>query len=125
MKPEELSISGELFTEMRSQINHALNACIRKMREVGSDEGTVGVKIHFEILDDEAVTNGAGRSKRMDTLKIEGKVTMAVPVKGETKMPTKVGIKCVSHHDGYQVMDGQISVDELLKDTEEDDDDDC
>ena len=125
MKPEELSISGELFTEMRSQINHALNACIRKMREVHSDEGTVGMKIHFEILDDEPVMKPNKRTVRMDTLKIEGKVTMSVPVKGETKMPTKIGIKCIGNRGGYHVMDNQISVDELLKDTEEDDDDDC
>lgn len=123
MKPEELSISGELFAEMRSQINHALNACIRKMREVHSDEGTVGVKIHFEILDDEPVMKTNQQSVRMDTLKIEGKVTMAVPVKGETKMPTKIGIKCIGHRGGYAVMDNQVSIEELLQDADEYDDD--
>ena len=121
MKPEELSISGELFTEMRSQINHALNACIRKMREVHSDEGAVGMKIHFEILDDEPVMRTDMRTVRMDTLKIEGKVTMSVPVKGETKMPTKIGIKCIGSNGGYAVMDNQISVDELLKNMDDDD----
>ena len=122
MKPEELSISGELFQELRGQINHALNACIRKMREVKSDEGTVGMKIHFEILDDEPVMRTDLRTVRMDSLKIEGKVTMSVPVKGETKMPTKIGIKCSGSNGGYAVMDNQISVDELLKNMDDDDD---
>ena len=122
MKPEGLSISGELFKEMREQIDHALNVCIRKMREVHSDEGTVGVKIRFEILDDEPVMKSDLRSVRMDTLKIEGKATMSVPVKGETKMQTKIGIKCIGHNGGYAVMDNQISIQELL-DGEADDDD--
>ena len=45
MKPERLSIEGELFEDLRRQINLALESCLAKMRETGMSEGYVSVKI--------------------------------------------------------------------------------
>ena len=56
----------------------------------------------------------------MDTLKIDGKVTLTLPVKGEVKLPTKLGLKCIGSGGGFMAMDDQISIDEILQ---EDDDD--
>lgn len=121
MKPEELSISGELFKELRGQINQALQNGIRRMRETHMDECCVGVKINIEILGDEPITKLNGLDTiRMDTLKIEGKVSLTVPMKGEVKMPTKLGMKCIGSGSGYIIMDNQISIEEIL---EQDDDD--
>ena len=114
MQPEELSINGELFKELREQVNHALRNGIRRMRDTHMDECSVGVKIHIEILDDEPVTKANMDTIRMDTLKIEGKVTLTVPMKGEAKLPTKTGMKCIGSGEGYIVMDNQISIDEIL-----------
>lgn len=121
MKPEELSISGELFKELREQINQALRNGIRRMRETHMDECSVGAKIQIRILDDEPVMKGNMATVRMDTLKIEGKVTLTVPMKGEVKMPTKTGMKCIGSGGGYMIMDNQISIDEILKQDEDDD----
>jgi len=120
MKPEELNISGETFRELREQMNRAMNNGIRGMREKGVDECTVTAKIRIEILDDEPVMKGDMSTVRMDTLKIDGKVTLTLPVKGEVKLPTKTGLKCIGSGGGFMVMDGQISIDEILQ---EDDDD--
>ena len=126
MKPEELSISGELFKELRGQINQALQNGIRRMRETHMDECSVGVKINIEILGDEPITKLNGLDTiRMDTLKIEGKVSLTVPMKGEVKMPTKLGMKCIGSGGGYIIMDNQISIEEILKEGGIDDDDDC
>ena len=121
MKPEELNISGELFKELREQMNRAINNGIRGMREKGVDECTVSAKIRIEILDDEPVMKADMTTVRMDTLKIDGKVSLTLPVKGEVKLPTKTGMKCIGSGGSYMVMDDQISIDEILR---EDDDDD-
>ena len=121
MKPEELNISGETFKELREQMNRAINNGIRGMREKGVDECTVSAKIRIEILDDEPVMKADMSTVRMDTLKIDGKVSLTLPVKGEVKLPTKTGMKCIGSGAGYMVMDDQISIDEILR---EDDDDD-
>ena len=121
MKPEELNISGETFKEFREQMNRAINNGIRGMREKGVDECTVSAKIRIEILDDEPVMKADMSTVRMDTLKIEGKVSLTLPVKGEVKLPTKTGMKCIGSGAGCMVMDDQISIDEILR---EDDDDD-
>ena len=121
MKPEELNISGELFKELREQMNRAINNGIRGMREKGVDECTVSAKIWIEILGDEPVMKSDMTTVRMDTLKIEGKVSLTLPVKGEVKLPTKTGMKCIGSGAGYMVLDDQISIDEILR---EDDDDD-
>ena len=120
MKPEELNINGEVFKELREQMNRAMNNGIRGMREKGVDECTVSAKIRIEILDDEPVMKSDIRTVRMDTLQIDGKVTLTLPVRGEVKLPTKAGLKCIGTSGGYMVMDDQISIDEILK---EDDDD--
>ena len=121
MKPEELNISGELFKELREQMNRAMNNGIRGMREKGVDECTVSAKIRIEILDDEPVMKSDMTTVRMDTLKIEGKVSLTLPVKGEVKLPTKIGMKCIGSGGGYMVMDDQISIDEIInKDLDDD-----
>lgn len=120
MEPEELNISGETFRELREQMNRAMNNGIRGMREKDVDECTVTAKIRIEILDDEPVMKGDMSTVRMDTLKIDGKVTLTLPVKGEVKLPTKLGLKCIDSGGGFMVMDDQISIDEILQ---EDDDD--
>lgn len=120
MKPEELNISGETFRELREQMNRAMNNGIRGMREKGVDECTVTAKIRIEILDDEPVMKGDMSTVRMDTLKIDGKVTLTLPVKGEVKLPTKMGLKCIGNGGGFMVMDDQISIDEILQEDDND-----
>ena len=120
MKPEELSISGEFFRSLREQVDGALRNCIRKMRETGMKEGSVGMKISIEILDDEPVMTMDMRSVRADTLKVDGKITMTVPMKWENKMATQTGIKCIGTAGGFMIADNQITIDELL---DKDDDD--
>lgn len=121
MKPEELNINGELFKELREQMNRAINNGIRGMREKGVDECTVSAKIRIEILDDEPVMKADMSTVRMDTLKIEGKVSLTLPGKGEVKLPTKIGMKCIGSGGSYMVMDDQISIDEIInKDLDDD-----
>ena len=120
MKPEELNISGETFRELREQMNRAMNNGIRGMREKGVDECTVTAKIRIEILDDEPVMKGDMSTVRMDTLKIDGKVTLTLQVKGEVKLPTKMGLKCIGSGGGFMVMDDQISIDEILQEDDND-----
>ena len=55
----------------------------------------------------------------MDTLKIEGKVGMTVPMKYEGKINTKTGLKCVSSDEGYMIAENQISMEEILEDNDE------
>lgn len=121
MKPEELSISGELFRSLREQVDGALRSCIRKMRETGMTEGSVGMKIGIEILEDQPVMTGFGMNTvRADTLKIDGKITMTVPMKWENKLATQSGIQCYGAGGGFMVTTGQITFDDLM--AAEDDD---
>ena len=124
MKPEELSISGETFKSLREQVDGALRACIRKMRETGMHEGSVGAKISIEILDDEPVTTMDFKTIRADTLKIDGKVTMTVPMRYENKLATQVGLKCIGSGGGFVIADNQITIEELLENSRSGDEDD-
>ena len=116
MKPERLSIEGEIFGDLRKQINLALESCIAKMRETGMNEGSVGAKIGIQITGSEFTI---GADVRMDSLKIDGKVSMTVPMRYEGKVNSKTGLKCVRGSEGYMIADNQVSMDELLEDDDD------
>ena len=113
MKPEALSLSSKVFDSLRQQTDMVLNQCIARMRETGMEEGSVSVKIGLMFIDSgSAPENGA----RVDTLKIDGKVGMTVPMRYESKIGSQIGIKCINGRNTYMIADGQISMDELLED---------
>lgn len=116
MKPERLSIEGEIFADLRRQMNLAMESCIAKMRETGMHEGSVGVKIGLQITDSEFMI---GADVRVDSLKIDAKVSMTVPMRYEGKVNSKTGLKCAKGTEGYMIADNQISMDELLEDDDD------
>ena len=75
MKPERLSIEGEIFADLRRQMNLAMESCIAKMRETGMHEGSVGVKIGLQITDSEFMI---GADMRVDSMKIDAKVSICL-----------------------------------------------
>ena len=115
MKPEQMSIDSQVFGDLRGQISQALNQCIAKMRETGMTEGNVTAKIGLEIIDSD---NGTGR--RVDVLKIDGKVGMTVPMRYEGKVNSKIGIQCVHGPGSFMIADGQISMEEILEGYDDD-----
>ena len=117
MKPEALSIESKIFDSLRQQTDMALNQCIAKMRETGMDEGSVSVKVGLMFIDSE---RDPGNGARVDTLKIDGKVGMTVPMRYESKIGSQIGIKCAKGTGTYMIADGQISMDEVLEGYEDD-----
>ena len=117
MKPEALSLESKIFDSLRQQTDIALNQCIAKMRETGMDEGSVSVKIGLVFIESERDGHGG---PRVDTMKIDGKVGMTVPIRYESKIGSQIGIKCVHGVKSYMIADGQISMDEVLEGYEDD-----
>lgn len=115
MKPEALSLESKVFESLRQQTDMALNQCIAKMRETGMDEGSVSVKIGLMFIESEQ-----DQGARVDTLKIDGKVGMTVPMRYESKIGSQIGIKCVNGIGAYMIADGQISMEEILEGYDDD-----
>lgn len=115
MRPEELSINGTLFWDLREQINAALRGCMAKMHMTGMKEGSVGVKINIEIVGDAPMPITGKGMVQQDDLIIESKVSMCVPMKWEEKIDP-CGIKCIVSPDGFRIMPHgeQISIDEIV-----------
>ena len=115
MRPEDLSIDGSLFWDLRDQMSAALRGCMARMHATGMKEGSVGVKINIEIVGDEPMPIKGRDMVQQDVLKIDSKVTMCVPMKWEEKIDP-CGIKCIVSPDGFRILPHgtQITVEEIL-----------
>ena len=116
MRPEDLSIDGSLFWDLRDQMSAALRGCMARMHATGMKEGSVGVKINIEIVGDEPMPIKGRDMVQQDVLKIDSKVTMCVPMKWEEKIDPQIGIKCIVSPDGFRILPHgtQITVEEIL-----------
>lgn len=79
-KVMNLEIDDQAFALLKVQINNALKGVVTSMRDHGSDEGTVTVKIALST--EEAAVPDKG--DYVEKLSVDWKLTVQIPLKSQT-----------------------------------------
>ena len=111
MKPQELSINGELFEETRNNLDTAMKILINRMISTRINKGTVSLKIGIEIKD---IINDDGEVIRMP--EISYNIGMGMTEKDSLKGNLQRGLMLKRSSCGKLfVSTEQISMDELME----------
>ena len=111
MKPQELSINGELFEETRNNLDAAMIILVNRMISTRINKGTVSLKIGIEIKD---IINDDGEVIRMP--EISYNIGMGMTEKDSLKGNLQRGLMLKRSSCGKLfVSTEQISMDELME----------
>lgn len=111
MKPQELSINGELFEETRNNLDTAMKILINRMISTRINKGTVSLKIGIEIKD---IINDDGEVIRMP--EISYNIGMGMTEKDSLKGNLQRGLMLKRSSCGKLfVSTEQISMEELME----------
>lgn len=120
MNKHTLTIDHPALVQAKAGFNALLQHTINKAITTGSMEGTVTLKLKFEITEEK--DQGTGEIKKVP--KIGFKSTATVPLKHECEgtVTEPCTIMVDPRSEGrYLLMDNQITIDELLEGDEEED----
>lgn len=111
MKPQELSINGELFEETRNNLDTDMKILINRMISTRINKGAVSLKIGIEIKD---IVNDDGEVVRMP--EINYSIGMGMTEKDTMKGNLQRGLMLKRSPCGNLfVASDQISMDELME----------
>ena len=111
MKPQELTISGELFEETRNNLDAALKILINRMISTKINKGAVSLKIGIEIKE---IIDESGEVVRMP--EITYNIGMGMSEKDSMKGNLKRGMMLKRSPCGSLFLTSdQISMDELME----------
>ena len=111
-KKFELSIDHAMLIGAKAAFDTCLRAAVAKAIGTGSDEGNATLKISFEIVT--AMDKETGELKRMPVMKY--KASYSVPMKESLDAVIAESSRLIPDDEiGYMLVNGQISMDELLK----------
>ena len=111
MKPQELSINGELFDETRENLDTAMKILVNRMISTRINKGTVNLKISIEIKD---IINDEGEVIRMPDISYS--VGMGMSEKDTLKGNLQRGLMLKRSSCGNLfVASDQINMDELME----------
>ena len=111
MKPQELSINGELFDETRNNLDMAMKILINRMISTGIKKGAVSLKVGIELKE---IINDSGEVIRMPDISYS--VGMGMTEKDTLKGNLQRGLIMKRSPCGkLMVSTEQISMDELTE----------
>ena len=110
----EISIDHEMMIGAKAALDTCLRAAISKAISTGSDEGSATLKISFEIFS--ALDQETGEYRRTPVLKY--KAGYSVPMKESMDATIAESSRIVPNDEGYLLVNGQVSMDELLAEDE-------
>ena len=111
MKPQELSINGELFEETRNNLDTAMKILINRMISTGIKKGAVSLKVGIELKE---IINDSGEVIRMPDISYS--VGMGMTEKDTMKGNLQRGLIMKRSPCGrLMVSTEQISMDELTE----------
>lgn len=116
MSKFELSIDNPMLKQAKTALNACLNAMVCQAVKTGSMEGTATLKISMEIVD--AMDEITAEMKKIPEIKY--KAAFSVPIKHS--VDGKVTEHSSLQRDpegGWLLVNGQISMDELMEDESE------
>ena len=112
----EISIDHAMMTGAKAAFDTCLRAAIAKAISTGSDEGSATLRVSFEIM--MATDNETGELSRVPMLKYKAGYT--VPMKESMEATIhEVSRLMPSDENGWLMINGQVSMDELLAEDEE------
>ena len=116
MKKErfDIGIDHPTLLMAKAAFNTCMQAAIARAIGTGSNEGSVTLKISFEIFS--ALDQDTGELKRTPVLKY--KAGYSVPMKESMDATIAESSRIVPGGDGYLLVNGQVSMDELLAEDE-------
>ena len=110
----EISIDHAMMIGAKAAFDTCLRAAVAKAIGTGSDEGSATLKISFEIFS--ALDQETGEYRRTPVLKY--KAGYSVPMKESMDATIAESSRIVPGGDGYLLVNGQVSMDELLAEDE-------
>lgn len=111
MKPQELTIESEVFDDLRSKLNAAINVMVRNLLEKGLISGSVSTKIDVEIRKTENRETG----EVVYMPEFRPSVNMKIGAKGKVECEPVGGMIMQQGTTGrIYVATNQISMDELM-----------
>ena len=110
----EISIDHAMMIGAKAAFDTCLRAAIAKAIGTGSDEGSATLKISFEIFS--ALDQETGEYRRTPVLKY--KAGYSVPMKESMDATIGESSRIVQAEEGYLLVNGQVSMDELLAEDE-------
>ena len=112
----EISIDHAMMIGAKAAFDTCLGAAIRKAIVTGSDEGSATLKVSFEIFS--TIDESTGELRRMPVLKY--KAGYSVPMKESMDATIPESSRLIeSQNGGFLLVNGQISMDELMAEDED------
>ena len=111
----EISIDHPMMIGAKAAFDTCLRMAIAKAIDTGSYEGSATLRISFEIFS--VVDAETGEYKHSPVLKY--KAGFSVPMKESMDATIAESSRLVPARDEYMLVNGQISMDELMEDEEE------
>ena len=111
----EISIDHTMMIGAKAAFDTCLRMAVAKAIGTGSDEGSATLRISFDILT--AMDNETGEVKRLPVFKY--KAGYSVPMKESMDATIEESSRIVPHDEGYLLVNGQISMDELMAEEDE------
>ena len=112
MKPQELTINGELFDETRNNLDTAMKILINRMISTGIKKGAVSLKVGIELKE---IINDSGEVIRMPDISYS--VGMGMTEKDTMKGNIQRGLMLKRAACGKLLIGSeQISMDEIMED---------
>ena len=111
----KISIDHAMMIGAKAAFDTCLRAAVAKAIGTGSDEGSATLRISFEIFS--ALDQETGEYRRTPVLKY--KAGYSVPMKESMDATIAESSRIVPGGNGYLLVNGQVSMDELLAEDEE------
>lgn len=110
----DISIDHAMLIGAKAAFDACLRKAVRKAISTGSDEGSATLKISFEIFS--VLDSETGEYRRSPVLKF--KAGYSVPMKESMDATIAESSRLVENRDGWMLVNGQVSMDELLAEDE-------
>ena len=114
-KQFEIGIDHELFRGAKAAFNTCMRAAIAKAISTGSYEGSATLKINFEIY--KTLNQDTGEYEERPEMKY--KAGYSVPMKESAEATIVEKSQLHRTEEGYALITGQISMDEIMEGAEE------
>lgn len=111
----EISIDHAMMKGAKHAFDKCLQIAVTRAIATGSDEGSANLRISFEVLT--SVDEKSGEMKRMPVFKY--KAGYSVPMKESMDATIAESSRLESTKDGWILINGQVSMDELMAEDDE------
>ena len=113
-KQFDISIDHAMMIGAKAAFDTCLRAAVGKAIATGSDEGSAALRISFEVTT--TMDEDSGELRRFPVFKY--KAGYSVPMKESMDATIAESSRIVPGGDGYLLVNGQVSIDELLAEDE-------